>query len=190
MRRRIGDAPLAVAATIGFLAYVWALTRSAEPIVTVLDFASDGQPQLYAALLAGLIGLPGLLFVLPRALAPAPATIRAQARSRRQLAERRRTHLRTDLLGVAMLLLAQVPLPAPWSPAGKAATIANVTKSPEIIDLNALLAGWSVPVFVLGIGAATLAKVYAHAAGLRVIAITLAVGAPVLAWFVVVRAIA
>lgn len=188
--RRTGDGPLVVVAALAFLAYVWVLTRATEPLVTILSFATDGRPKLYAGLLAVLIGVPGLLFVLPRALAPAPPPTTASVSSRRQVSALRRSHLRTDVIGMAVLLLAQVPLPAPWGPVGKAATIANVTKSPEIVQLSALFANWSVLVFVVGVVAAVLAKVYGHAAGFRVIAIILAVGAPVVAWFAVVRAIA
>ena len=97
--------------------------------------------------------------------------------------------MRTDVLGVAALLLAQAPLPAPWGPAGKAATIANITKSPEIVELSATFATWSLGIFAVGLGAAVVAKVYSHAAALRVVAIILAVGAPVVAWFLVVRTI-
>ena len=95
--------------------------------------------------------------------------------------------LRTDVLGVAVLLLAQVPLPAPWGPAGKAATIANITKSPEIVELSAQFATYSLGVFAVGIAAAVIVKVYGHAAAYRVVGIILAVGAPVVAWFLVMR---
>ena len=134
-----------------------------------------------------LVGLPGLLWTLPRALrAPAPAVVPSVS-SRRQLSERRQSFLRTDLLGVALLLLAQAPLPAPWGPAGKAATIANITKSPEIVELSAQFATYSLGVFAVGVVAAVIVKVYGHAAAYRVIGIILAVGAPVVAWFLVMR---
>jgi hypothetical protein len=157
--------------------------------VTALHAVSFGRPKLYAALLASLVGLAGLLLTLPRALAPPEAAVQPVARSRRQVSARRRTHLRTDLLGVAALLLAQVPLPAPWGPAGKAATIANITKSPEIVELSARFATYSLGILAVGLLAAGLAKVYGHAAALRVIAIILAVGAPVVGWFLVLHSL-
>lgn len=185
-----GDLPVAAAFVGGFVLYVWLLTRLTEPVVTVLSFVSGDHPKVYAALLAALTGLPGLLLTLPRALAPQVPFVRASVRSRRQLALHRRSYAVPDLLGVAALLLAQVPLPAPWGPAGKAATIANVTRSPAIVELSALFATWSLVVLAVGIAAAAIVRVYGHAAAYRVIGIILAGGAPVVAWFAVVRAIA
>lgn len=188
-RRVNADAPLAIGALVVFAAYVWVLTRATVPVVTVFSFASDDRPKLYGALLAGLAGLPGLLLTLPRALTSPPPPVQPSVRSRSQVSARRRTYVRSDVLGVAAFLLAQVPLPAPWGPAGKAATIANITKSPEIVELSAMFANYSLGVFVVGIVAAVVAKVYGHAAALRVLAIILVVGAPVVAWFLVVRAV-
>jgi hypothetical protein len=110
-------------------------------------------------------------------------------RQRRQLSARRKSFVHTDLLGIAALLFAQVPLPAPWGPAGKAATIANITKSAEIVDLSARFATYSLVIFGVGAAASLLVKVYNHAAALRVIGIILAVGLPVLAWFWLTRAL-
>jgi hypothetical protein len=180
---------LGIGAVIAFVGYVWVLTRATAPLVTVFAFASDNRPKLYAALLAVLVGLPGILFTLPRALAPAAAAVAPYTDSRRQLATQRRSYVRTDLLALAVLLLAQAPLPAPWGPAGKAATVANITKSPEIVELSALFATYSLVVLGVGLVAVLLAKVYSHATAYRVLAIILVVGAPVAAWFVVVRAI-
>ncbi|MEW1954954.1 hypothetical protein [Terrabacter sp. NPDC080008] len=188
-RRLNADVWAAVAAAVVFAAYVWLLANAAGPLVTALNAASFGRPKLYAAWLAGLAGLGGLLLTLPRALAPPEPAVQPSVRSRRQVSARRRSHLRTDLLGVAALLLAQVPLPAPWGPAGKAATIANVTKSPAIVELSAHFATYSLGVLALGLLAAGLAKVYGHAAALRVLAIILAVGAPVVAWVLVLRSL-
>ena len=39
-------------------------------MVTAFSFASDDKPELYAAFLAALVGLPGLLWTLPRAARP------------------------------------------------------------------------------------------------------------------------
>lgn len=168
---------------------VWLLMHATVPLVTVFDFASDGRPKLYAAFLAGLAGLGGLLLTLPRAVMQPAPVVQSSVPSRREAAARRRSHLRTDVLGVAALLLAQVPLPAPWGPTGKAATIANITKSPEIVELSAVFANLSIGILVVGLVAAGVAKVYSHAAALRVLAIALAVGAPVVGWFLVVHAI-
>lgn len=172
-----------------FVAWVWVLMRATEPLVTVFAFASDGRPKLYAGLLAVLAGLPGLFLTLPRALTPPAPVVVPSVRSRSQASARRTSFLRTDVIGVAVFLLAQVPLPAPWGPVGKAATIANITKSPEIVELSARFANYSLGVFAVGIAAAVIAKVYSHAAALRVLAIILAVGAPVVAWVLVVNAI-
>jgi hypothetical protein len=190
VRRRVNaDVPLAIGAVVVFAAYVLVLTRATVPVVTAFSFASDDRPKLYGALLAGLAGLPGLLLTLPRALTSPPPPVQPSVRSRSQVSARRRTFVRTDVLGVAALLLAQVPLPAPWGPAGKAATIANITKSPELVELSAMFATYSLGIFAVGIVAAVIAKVYGHAAALRVLAIILVVGAPVVAWFLVVRAV-
>ncbi|NUO92073.1 MAG: hypothetical protein HOQ18_14805 [Dermatophilaceae bacterium] len=189
-RRRLGsDLPVAVGGAVLFVAWVWLLMRATEPLVTAFAFASDGRPKLYAGLIAALAGLPGLLLTLPRALTPPPPMVVPSVRSRSQVSARRSSFLRTDVLGVAAFLLAQVPLPAPWGPVGKAATIANITKSPEIVELSARFADYSLGVFAVGIAAAVIAKVYSHAAALRVLAIILAVGAPVAAWVLVVNAI-
>ena len=163
--------------------------RATVPVVTVFDFASDARPKLYAGFIAALAGLPGLLLTLPRALTPPAPAVVPSVRSRSQVSARRASFVRTDALGVAAFLLAQVPLPAPWGPTGKAATIANITKSPEIVELSAHFANYSLGVFAVGVAAAVVAKVYSHAAALRVLAIILAVGAPVVAWFLVVHAI-
>jgi hypothetical protein len=189
MRRVNTDVPLVVGGAVAFVVLVWLLMHATVPLVTVFDFASDGRPKLYAAFLAGLAGLAGLLLTLPRALAQPVAAVQPSVRSRRQASALRRSHLRTDVLGVVAVLLAQVPLPAPWGPAGKAATIANITKSPEIVELSAVFANLSLAVLALGLVAAVVAKVYHHAAALRVLAIILAVGAPVVGWFLVVHAI-
>lgn len=183
------DLPVAVGAALAFVAYVWVLVHATVPLVTAFGFASDGRPKLYAAFLAALAGLPGLLLTLPRAFTPPAPAVQASVRSRRQASALRRSYLRTDVLGLAALLLAQVPLPAPWGPAGKAATIANITKSPEIVELSAAFANYSLAVFAVGILGAVVAKVYSHAAALRVLAIILVVGAPVVAWLLVVRVV-
>ncbi|GAB3880258.1 hypothetical protein [Terrabacter terrigena] len=189
-RRRIGsDVPLVIGAALLFVGWVWLLMRATEPLVTVFAFASDGRPKLYAGIIAALAGLPGLLLTLPRALTPPAPMVVPSARSRSQISARRTSFLRTDALGVATFLLAQVPLPAPWGPVGKAATIANITKSPEIVELSARFANYSLGIFAVGVVAAVIAKVYSHAAALRVLAIILAVGAPVVAWVLVVNAI-
>lgn len=184
-----GDLPIAVGAALVFIVYVWVLTLSTVPVVTTLAFASDTRPKLYAALLALLVALPGCLLTLPRALAPAPPPVLPSVRERRQLAARRRSFVKTDILGVALLLFAQVPLPAPWGPAGKAATIANITKSAEIVELSARFATWSIGIFGIGVLAALMVRVYSHAAAFRVLGIVLVVGVPVLAWAVLVRSV-
>lgn len=172
-----------------FVAYVWVLTRATVPVVTILSFASDNTPKVYAALLAALVGLPGCLLTLPRAFAPATPPVQPSVRSRRQLAARRRSFVTTDVLGLAAFLFAQVPLPAPWGPAGKAATVANVTKSAQIVELSAHFASLSLVVLAIGLASALIAKVYRHASALRVLAIMLALGAPVLAWVYAVRSL-
>ena len=188
-RGRNADLPVALVAIAVFFVYVWVLTQAATPIVTALSTLSGNNPLAYAALLAVLVGLPGLLFTLPRALARRRVLIVPTVRSRSQIAAQRRSHLRTDVLGIAVLLLAQVPLPAPWSASGMSATIANVTMSAPIVDVSARFGIWSIGVTAVGIFAATIAKVYGHASGFRVIAIVLAVAAPVIAWVAVMRAV-
>ncbi|TQN48780.1 hypothetical protein FHX52_1927 [Humibacillus xanthopallidus] len=186
-RSRSADVLVAIGALVAFVAYVWVLTKATPVIVTAFSFASENKPELYAAFLAVLVGLPGLLWTLPRAFRAPPPAVVPSVQSRRQLSERNRSFLRTDVLGLAFLLLAQAPLPAPWGPAGKAATIANITKSPEIVELSAQFATYSLWVFAVGVGAAVIVKVYGHAAAYRVIGIILAIGAPVVAWFLVMR---
>ncbi|WP_460628456.1 hypothetical protein [Intrasporangium mesophilum] len=189
-RRRLRtDVPLTIGAVVLFVGYVWLLTRATEPIVSVFAFASDNRPKLYAALLAVLVGLPGILLTLPRALTPPRQTVVSSIPSRREAATLQRSYVKTDVLALAVLLLAQAPLPAPWGPAGKAATIANVTKSPEIVELSATFATYSLGVFAVGILAAVLAKVYVHAAAYRVLAIILVIGAPVVAWVLAIHSI-
>lgn len=181
------DIPVAILAVALFVGYTWLLTRATVPLVTVLSFASNNEPRLYAALLAVLAGLPGCLLALPRAFAPPPPPVQPRVRQRRQLAARRRSYVRTDVLGIAAMLLAQVPLPAPWGPEGKRATIANVTKSAEIVVLSNTFALTSFVIFGVGLLAALLVKVYSHAAAWRVVGIVLALGAPVVGWFWAVR---
>jgi hypothetical protein len=178
-----------IVAVVAFAAYVWVLTRAAPFVITLFAFASDYRPKLYAAFLAVLVGLPGLLWTLPRAFERRRAEVAPTAWSRRDVEAPSRPHLRTDVFGLALLLLAQVPLPAPWGPAGKAATVANITRSPEIVELSATFADYSLPVFAVGVVAAVIAKVYSHAAGWRVIAIILVVSAPVVAWVLALRTI-
>lgn len=187
--RRNGDVPLAVGVALAFTLYVFLLTQATVPVITTLAFASDTRPTLYAALLALLVALPGCLLTLPRALAPAPPSVQPSVRARRQLAARRRSFLKTDIIGIALLLFAQVPLPAPWGPAGKAATIANITKSAEIVELSARFANWSIGIFGIGVLAAVMVRVYSHAAAFRVLGVVLVVGAPVIAWAVLVRSV-
>ena len=189
--RRRSDVPVVLLGVLAFAAYVWVLTQATPVVVTVFGFASDYRPKLYAAYLAVLTGLPGLLWTLPRALRPPPPHVPPSrvATTRRVAVAAGPRHGRTDLLGIALVLLAQVPLPAPWAPAGKAATVANATRSPEIVELSASFATYSLAVFAVGLAAAVIAKVYAHAAAQRVLAIILAVGAPVVAWVLVLRTI-
>jgi hypothetical protein len=188
-RRRGVGVLLTLGGIVLFVGYVWVLTQATAPLVTVFAFASDNRPKLYAALLAGLVGLPGILLTLPRAFTPSGPTVVSSLPNRRELVTPKRSYVKTDLLALAVLLLAQAPLPAPWGPAGKAATVANITKSPEIVELSALFATYSLVVLGVGIVAVVLAKVYSHATAYRVLAIILVVGAPVVAWFVAVRAI-
>lgn len=182
-----GDLPVAIGAGLAFVLYVRLLTRATEPVVTALSFASNTSPTLYAALLAALVALPGCLLTLPRAFAPAPPPVVPSVRERRQLSARRTSFLKTDVLGLAILLLAQVPLPAPWGPAGKAATIANVTKSAEIVDLSARFATWSLVIFGIGVLAAVMVRVYSHAVAFRIFGVALVVGVPVVVWAFLVR---
>jgi hypothetical protein len=188
-RRINGDIPIALVGVAVFVAYIWVLTKATEPVVTILSFASSGEPKVYAALLAVLTALPGCLLTLPRAFAGAPPPVRPSVLQRRQLSARRRSFMPTDLLGLATLLFAQVPLPAPWGPAGKAATIANITRSAEIVDLSARFGKYSLGIFAVGALTALLVKVYGHAAAWRVIGIILAIGVPVLAWFWLTRSL-
>ena len=109
---------------------------------------------------------------------------RRRARHRRQ-----DSFLLTDVAGLVAFLAAQVPIPAPWGAEGKAATIANITMSAEIVELSWSFAWPSLGVLAAGIVAAVIAHVYRHAPGLRVISIVLACGAPAIAWFLLTRAI-
>jgi hypothetical protein len=183
------DVPLAIGGVILFVGYVWLLTHATEPLVSTFAFASDNRPKLYAAVLAVLVGLPGILLTLPRALTPPRETVMSSIPSRREAAIQERSYVKTDALAIAVLLLVQSPLPAPWGPAGKAATIANITKSPEIVQLSATFATYSLGVFAVGLLAAVLAKVYSHAAAYRVLAIILVIGAPVVAWVLAIHSI-
>lgn len=171
----------AVGLLVGFVLFVAVLARATGPMVTVLWAVSFHNPGVYVALLALLVGLPGLLFTLPRVRAPRTIWVRRATR-RSQVTRRRRTHLRTDVLGWCALLLAQVPLPAPWGPHGKAATIANLTRVPEVVELSRAFATLSLAVFGVGIGAAVLAHVYRHVPVWRVAGLMLALGAAVGAW--------
>jgi hypothetical protein len=75
-RSRGADGLVALGALAAFVAYVWVLTKATPVVVTAFSFASDNKPELYAAFLALLVGLPGLLWTLPRALrAPPPAVV-------------------------------------------------------------------------------------------------------------------
>lgn len=189
-RRRVNtDVPVAITAVVAFLIVVFLLTKAAVPIITALSVMSFNEPRVYAALLALLVGLPGLLFTLPRATkGPAPY-IPPSVHRRRERTKRRDSFLLTDAAGVVAFLVAQVPIPAPWGAQGKAATVANITMSAEIVKLSWSFAWPSLIVLVVGIFAAVLAKVYRHAPGLRVIAIVLAVGAPAIAWFYLTRTV-
>lgn len=171
----------AVGLLVGFVAYLLLLVHATAPLVTLLWSVSLHNPSLYAAQLALLVGLPGLLFTLPRVRAPRTIWVRRATR-RSHVTRRRRNHLRTDVLGWCALLLAQAPLPAPWGLRGMSATIANITESPEVVELSRVFATLSLAVFGLGIGGAVLAQTYRHAPAFRVIGLMLAVGAPVGAW--------
>ena len=59
----------------------------------------------------------------------------------------------------------------------------------DIVELSAVFANLSLGILAVGLVAAVVAKVYSHAAALRALAIALAVGAPVVGWFLVVHAI-
>jgi hypothetical protein len=157
-------------------------------MVRLLWLVSAHNSWLYAAELALLVGLPGLLFTLPRV--PAPRTVWvSKATRRRQVSRRRKSRTLTDALGLGTFLLAQAPLPPPWSPRGVSATIANITASPEVVAVSREFGTVSLVVFALGIGAAVLAQVYRHAPAARVTGLMLAVGAPVFAWTWVVHAV-
>ena len=80
-RRVSADVPLAIGASLAFVGYVWVLMHATVPLVTVFAFASDGHPKLYAAFLAGLAGLPGLLLTLPRALTPPRPSVQPSVRT-------------------------------------------------------------------------------------------------------------
>ncbi|EWT02790.1 hypothetical protein N865_03105 [Intrasporangium oryzae NRRL B-24470] len=185
--RQGAEIPLAIGATILLAAYVWVLMRATTPVVTVLAFLADGHPKVYAGFLAVLVGLPGLFLAVPRALTPPPPRVTPSTAVGRPLPTRPRSFVRTDVLAAVAVLFAQVPLPPPWQPVGKAATIANITRSAELVELSARFGTYSLVVLVVGVFAAVMAKVYNHAAGYRVIAIILAVGAPVVAWFLAIR---
>ncbi len=172
----------------GFVAYLLLLVALTVPLVTALWAVSFDNPRLYAAWLALLVGLPGLLFTLPRVRAPRTVWV-SQATRRQQVSRRRRGHALTDALGVAALLLAQVPLPAPWGPGGKAATVANITEMPEVVELSRQFAWVSVVVLAVGIGAVVTVRTYRHAPAFRVIGLMLAVGAPVGAWVWVTKSV-
>lgn len=181
------DLQVAAAAVIGFLIYVWLLTQATVPFITMLAFASDTRTNLYAALLALLVAAPGCLLTLPRAFTPPPPRVVPSVSGRRQLSARRRSFVKTDVIGMALLLLAQVPLPAPWWRAGKAATIANITKSAEIVEISARFATWSLVIFAIGFLAAGVVRVYHHALGLRIIGAAIAILTPVVAWAMLVQ---
>lgn len=172
---------------MAFILFVVLLTRATTPVITMLSFASNNDAKIYAALLALLIGAPGALFTIPRAVERTPPAVAPSVHQRREMAQRRRSHVRSDVMGLAALLLAQVPLPAPWGPAGKAATIANITKSAEIVDLSARFATWSLGIFAIGLLAAVLVRVYRHATAYRVLGIVVVVGVPVLTWAILVN---
>lgn len=187
-RRSHTDLYWALGALAVFLVYLFVLVKATSPIVHVLWLLSAHNPWLYAAELALLVGLPGLLFTLPRV--PAPRTIWVgSATSRRHVTRRRRSRTVPDALGLGTFLLAQAPLPPPWSPRGVSSTIANVTASPEVVELSRQFGIGSLIVFAVGIGAAVLAQVYRHAPAARIGALMLAVGAPVFAWAWVTHAV-
>lgn len=180
-RRSHADLYWALALLAGFFVYLFLLVKVTRPMVHVLWFLSAHNAHLYAAGLALLVALPGLLFTLPRVPAPRTVWVRRATR-RREVSSRRKGHTLTDALGWCLFLLAQAPLPAPWGAQGKGATIANITRSPEIVELSRHFGTVSLVVFLVGIGAAVLAQVYRHAPAARVAGLMLAVGAPVVAW--------
>lgn len=188
-RRVRSDVPIVLAAVATFLLLVFLLTKAAGPMITALSVVSFNEPRVYAALLALLVGLPGLLFTLPRATRGPEPYIPPSVHRRRERPRKRDSFLMTDAAGVVAFLAAQVPIPAPWGAQGKAATVANITMSAEIVELSWSFAWPSLVVVVVGIVAAVIAKVYRHAPGLRVISIVLAVGAPALAWFYLTRTV-
>lgn len=189
-RKRVNtDVPIAIAAVVVFLLVVFLLTKAAVPMITALSVVSFNEPRVYAALLALGVGLPGLLFTLPRATRGPEPYVPPSVHRRRERARRRDSFLLTDAAGVVAFLMAQVPIPAPWGAQGKAATVANITMSAPIVELSWSFAWPSLIVLVVGIVAAVIAKVYRHAPGLRVIAIVLAVGAPAMAWFYLTRTV-
>jgi hypothetical protein len=190
-RRRRGntDVLVALSAGVAFIVVIFLLTKAAVPIITALSVVSFNEPRVYAALLALMVGLPGLLFTLPRATKGPEPYIPPSVHRRRERPRKRDSFLLTDAVGLVALLAAQVPIPAPWGAQGKAATVANVTMSAEIVELSWAFAWPSLVVSVVGIVAAVIAHVYRHAPGLRVISIILAVGAPALAWFYLTRTV-
>ena len=97
------DVLVAIGGLLAFAAYVWLLMRATPLVVTAFSFASDNKPELYAAFLALLVGLPGLMWTIPRAARPPVPAVVPSAPSRRQLSGRRQSFLLTDLLGVALL---------------------------------------------------------------------------------------
>lgn len=189
-RRINADLPVAVVSVVLFIGWVLLLRKATRPVVAALDVLSGGNPYLYAAGVALLAGAPGLLWVLPRALRRPDDSTTSHLRRRRQVSARRPSHTVTDVLGVAALLLAQVPLPAPWGPSGKAATVANVTMSAQIVELSERFATLSLVVAAAGVAAVVLVTVHGRVALHRVLGIALVAGAPVVAWLVAVRAIA
>lgn len=87
------------------------------------------------------------------------------------------------------LLLAQVPLPVPWNPSGKAATIANVTGSEQVVAVSEGFAGASLVVVALGALATVTLTMHRRSPPHRVLAIIVVTGAPVLAWLLAVRSL-
>lgn len=180
-RRRNTDLRWALGIVVGFLVYVFVLASATEPMVRALWTISGGNPHWYAAGLAALAGLPGLLLTVPRLRSPRASMVRALSR-RRELRRAHPSHGLTDALGAGAFLLAQAPLPAPWGPSGKSATIANITQRAEVVELSRAFATASLVVFAVGVAAAVLAQVYRHGVAYRVIAALLTIGAPVGAW--------
>ena len=66
-----------------------AADRATPVVVTAFSFASDNKPELYAAFLAVLVGLPGLLWTLRRACRARAGAGGALSDHRRQLSGRR-----------------------------------------------------------------------------------------------------